>query len=239
MRRSLGEVAAIVCVSEALAASYRAQLPPELAERVHVVVNGVDAERFAPADARPVGPLRVRFVGRMIPDKGAETLVRAARRLDRADVEVVLVGSRGFAAGDDLSDYERGLRDLAGDAPGIRFEPFVDRDALPALLASADVFVVPSQWADPCPLTIGEGMASGAAVVASRVGGIPELLGDAGVLVEPGDADALADVIAGLADDRERLGALQRAARERALAHDWGWSWTTLRGILESALDPA
>ena len=81
---------------------------------------------------------------------------------------------------------------------------------------------------------MGEGLATGLPVVASRIGGIPEIVGPTGRLVPPDDPAALAAALAALADDpalRSRVGA---AGREWALAHDWSWSWANLRGVLEA-----
>jgi glycosyltransferase involved in cell wall biosynthesis len=75
-------------------------------------------------------------------------------------------------------------------------------------------------------------MASGAAVVASDIGGIPEAAGDAGVLVPPHDAGALADALSELAGDRALLARLRTAARTHAEAHDWVAS----RGVLDREL---
>lgn len=239
--RTLGGVAAIVCVSDSLADRFRGALPSALADRLHVVRNGVDTETFTPDTARPVqaptraAPLRVLFVGRMIRDKGPDVLVRAAAMLGRDDLEFVLVGSDGFDRNAALSAYEAELRRLASEGRArVEFEPFVDRAEVPALLRSADVFVVPSQWPDPCPLTVGEGLASGVPVIASDIGGIPEILGDSGRLVRPGDPADLAAAIAELADDPALRGRLGEAARTHVVVHDWSWAWSGLRAVLEA-----
>jgi glycosyltransferase involved in cell wall biosynthesis len=234
--RRLGGVAAVVCVSESLAGRFRARLPRGLADRVRVVGNGADIERFAPAPT-PAGRsgdrLRVLFVGRVIPEKGVDVLLRAAGALDPDRVEVVVVGRPGFAADAPLSTYERELRELAAACRcPVRFESFVARPELPSLLRTADLFVVPSRWPDPAPLTVGEALASGLPTVASRIGGIPELLGDAGVLVAPDDPVALADALGALLADAACRRALAASARARAEAQDWGWSWRRLDDVL-------
>ncbi|GAA2032843.1 hypothetical protein GCM10009819_16120 [Agromyces tropicus] len=239
VRRTLGDVAGIISVSHSLATQLRDSLPSSLAGRVHVVGNGVDVERFRPAgdpgirQVDPARPLRVAFVGRVIPEKGPDVLLRAAKQLARDDVEFLVVGSHGFARDAALSGYEQELRRLSDESGArVRFEPFVDREALPALLRDLDVFVVPSRWPDPCPLTAGEGMASGVPVVASRIGGLPEVVGDAGLLVPPDDPDALAAALARLADDPEERLRRAVASRAHALAHDWSWAWSNLRTVL-------
>ena len=90
-------------------------------------------------------------VSAIVLEEGAfPELLRAARMLRRDDLEIVIVGSQGFDAGASLSAYEQELRSLAADLAGdVTFLPFVDRDALPQLLQSADVFVAPSRWPEP------------------------------------------------------------------------------------------
>ncbi|MGW8567302.1 glycosyltransferase family 4 protein [Isoptericola sp. NPDC055881] len=220
--RTLDQVDAIVCVSEFLAEATRARLPRSLRDRVHVVRNGVDPGRFRPAPRLDRGRLEVVFAGRTIPAKGPEVLLRAALLLDRPDVHVTVVGSSGFSATDPLTPYEVRLRDLAGRL-GTRatLRPFAARADVAALMAAADVVVVPSVWPEPFALTVLEGMAAGAAVVASAVGGIPEAVEDGGVLVPPGDAEALASVLGRWADDRAALGADRARAQRRAARRDW------------------
>jgi glycosyltransferase involved in cell wall biosynthesis len=236
-RRTLGRAAAIVCVSTFLAERVRAQVGPRLADRVAVVRNGVDVDRFQPRERpRADGDLRVLFVGRVVPDKGAHVLVDALRRLARPDVRATLVGSQGFDAGTRPSSYEQSLRAQAaalGDR--VSFFPFQPRSRVAVLMAEADVVVVPSVWAEPSGLTVLEGMASGAAVVASAVGGIPELAGDAATLVRPDDAGALAEAIEHFAVDRPALLRARETARAHAEANSWQRARAEFDAILQSS----
>ena len=145
------------------------------------------------------------------------------------------MGRPGFAADAPLSDHERELRELAAaSAVPVHFKTFVARASLPALLRTADVFVVPSRWPDPSPLTVGEALATGLPVIASRIGGIPEALGSAGILVPPDDPTALAVALRELIDDSGRRAVLAAAARKRALERDWSWSWRQLEAVLRA-----
>jgi glycosyltransferase involved in cell wall biosynthesis len=85
------------------------------------------------------------------------------------------------------------------------------------VLAEADVVVVPSIWGDACPSTVSEALASGKALVASRAGGIPEMLGDSGcaILVPPGDEKALSGALEVLIQSGERRAELGRLGRRR------------------------
>ncbi len=239
-RRTLGTVSAIVCVSDFLAEQTRRHLPRSLRDRVRTVGNGVDCAQFQPRrDDESRHRLRVIFVGRMIELKGPDVLLAAAARLHRDDVEIVMVGSHGFDRDAPLTAYERRLRALAA-ASGVpvTFEPFSARDRLAELLRSADVMVVPSRWQEPSGLTIGEGMACGLPVIASRVGGVPEVIGSAGILIPSEDPQALARSISELADNRELRKRMGIDARRHASDHDWSWAWAQLRGVLSELGSP-
>ncbi len=232
--RVLAPAGAIVCVSDALAQRFTDKLPAGISGRVRVVRNGVDAAAFGrggPLERQ--GPLRVVFVGRMIPDKGADVLVSAVRRLDRPDIDLTLVGSSGFSEHDPLTPFERSIRqELAPLGDRARVRPFVPRAEVASLLQTADVAVVPSRWPDPCPLSVLEGMAAGAAVVGSEIGGIPETLRGPGVLVRPGSVEDLAAALEAMADDENyRLG-VARSCLAYAQAHDWATASAGLHSAL-------
>lgn len=233
--RTLDMVSAIICVSEDLADRTARSLPPTLSSRVRVVHNGVDPEQFAPrGGASPRPSIRFMFVGRVVDAKGPDVLLRAAALLPSDRIEVVVVGSAGFDPQSPLTRYERSLRRIAArEGIAVTFQPFVDRDAVPDLLRTADVFVMPARWQEPSGLTLSEAMASGIPVIASRVGGIPEVVGDAGVLVAPDSPGALAQEMRRLLEEpalRKELGSRGRA---RAVENDWSRSWSQFRRVLE------
>ncbi|WP_100812376.1 MULTISPECIES: glycosyltransferase family 4 protein [unclassified Microbacterium] len=239
-RRSLGDVRAIVCVSEFLADRTVARLPRDLAARVHVVANGVDIDTFHPAAQTTSGTrLRVMFVGRVVPEKGADILLKAASRLQRDDIEIVIVGSAGFDREAPLTAYESSLRDHAANVRGpVVFERFADRARVPELLRTADVFIVPSRWAEPSALTAGEALATGLPVIAARTGGIPDVIGDAGIIVPPDDPGSLAEALDHLASDSGERARLAASARARAESRTWGWAWGQLRSTLDRVSCP-
>jgi glycosyltransferase involved in cell wall biosynthesis len=149
-------------------------------------------------------------VGRLAAQKDFGTLIRAAARWQRrAEVPLLLIAGEG--------PLEPELRRQAGTA-GVAVRFLGPRGDVPALLAAADVVVVPSAW-EGQPLIVQEAMRAGRPLVATRVGGIPELTGDDGArLVPPGDPEALAVAVTGLLDepdDRRRLAAAARARAAR------------------------
>jgi glycosyltransferase involved in cell wall biosynthesis len=196
----------IVAVSEATASSLRRQGYPD--GRMVVVHNGVDAEPAAPVRIAE-GPT-ILEVARLADVKGQRTLLRALTNLEAT---AVLVGR-------DLEQdgaYERELRDEAerlGVAERVVFAGY--RDDVPGLLAGCDVFCLPS-LAEGLPLVVLEAMAQGRPVVASPVGGTPELVDDGttGFLVPAGDVAALTSALGAVLADPERARAMGEAGRTR------------------------
>ncbi len=218
----------VVCCSNYIAEGIRGKIGPAsgLEEKIHVVLNGVDIEKFRPSERRlGGGPPVVLFIGRVVEQKGADLLLRAALLLRERglDFKLRIVGSSGFVDSGRLTPYEESLRGLAGGLRGtVEFVPFAPREQIPTLLQGADVFCVPSNWDDPCPLTVLEGLACGLPMVVSRRGGIPEECGDAALYFDPPDVNTLAHHLGTLIvgpEERARLGA---AARRRAEASSWG-----------------
>jgi len=239
--RMLRSSARIVCVSESLAGQLRERLPRSLHSRVRVVLNGVDTTQFRPPGT-PVQrmTLCVMFLGRMIADKGPDLLLEAAAALGRDDVEYLVVGSDGFDPSASLTPFEQRLRELAATVPGrVEFRPFVDRVRLPQLLQQADAVVVPSRWPDPCPLTVGETMATGVPLIAARIGGIPEITGDSGVLFAPDNVQDLATALRKVLSDRRYREDRAASGLERARLQNWAWSWRQLIQVLDEVTDGA
>jgi phosphatidylinositol alpha 1,6-mannosyltransferase len=171
------------------------------AERIAVAPNAVDTDIFGNARrTRTSGPVRVIAVARLSPEKGVDVLLRATANLP---VEVVIAGG---------GPEESRLRDLAG--PNVTFLGNVERDALPALYADADIAVVPSR-SDTWGMALNEAALAGLPLVASSVaGGSLDLIEDGvnGMRVPPGDAEALRAAIVRLAEDEP----FRRAAGQRS-----------------------
>jgi glycosyltransferase involved in cell wall biosynthesis len=200
---------AIVAVSDATRSSLERQGYPR--SKLRTVRNGVDPS--PPVEPVALAPRpTVLEVARLAEVKGQHTLLRA---LTRVDAHAVLVGR-------DLEQdgaYARMLEDEAerlGVADRVVFAG--PRDDVPALLAGCDVFCLPSS-AEGLPVVVLEAMAAARPVVASAVGGTPEAVvdGETGVLVPPGDADALAAALADVLADPARARTLGEAGRERVL----------------------
>jgi glycosyltransferase involved in cell wall biosynthesis len=179
------------------------------AGNVAVIPLGVDTRLFHPRPGTRVPGRIVAVASADSPIKGVATLLRAVAKLaTERDVHLVVVG-RPAPGG----PTERLVTELA--LPGrVRFEHGIPDTDLAALVASAEVAVVPSLY-EGFSLPAVEHMASGTPLVASRTGALPEVTGQAAVLVTPGDAEELAAALAGLLDSPRRREELGRAAWQR------------------------
>lgn len=196
-------------------------------ERVETIRPGVSPEFAAPGDAEEdrrvlaarhgiAGPF-VLFVGTANPRKNLPRLLdafAAARAAARLPHRLVIAGDRGH---DDVraAVASRGL----GDA--VRIAGYVDEADLPRLYRTADALAFPSLY-EGFGLPVLEAMAAGCPVLTSATSSLPEVAGDAAVLVDPASADAIADGLVKILTDaalRERLAA---AGRRRAAGFPWG-----------------
>jgi glycosyltransferase involved in cell wall biosynthesis len=202
--------------------AYSAETLNAPAERTRVIYGGADPARFRPDDAE--SRAGVLFVGRFTPHKGLDRLIRALP----PGADLTCVGSPGHDPHPPESGYPELLRRLAAGR-SVRFVSGVSEERLPVLYRTARVVVLPSvHWtcygryvaiSELLGLSLVEAMASGTPVVASRVGGLPEVVrdGETGFLVQPGNVDELRDRIATLLENRKLADRMGRAAREAVL----------------------
>jgi len=199
-RRAMKAAAAVMPWTETIEAAVRSEY--ELGEKsMETIHPGLDAGWWAEAAARrPApsdGPMRVLFVGNDVYRKGLPTLIEAVTALEgEAVLDVV--------SGDEIEE-----REYVAIHRGVT----AGTDQLRDLYAGADVFALPTR-ADAVPWAVLEAMAAGLPVVASGVGSIPEMVGDTGEVVPPGDAEALAAALRRLRDP-ERRRQLGQAAQAR------------------------
>lgn len=210
----------IVCVSQAVADD----LTPAMRARARVVHNGIDlpafdARRGAPEPPLPLpsgdGPV-IGAMSYLIPWKGHEFFLLAAKRLLDADprLRFAIVGDPIFQWRDERDRLE-GIAKELGIFDRVAF--CGHREDVPAVLGAFDLFVVPSLF-EPFGRVLIEAMAAGLPVVATRAGGVPEIVvdGETGLLVPARDDEALAGAIRTLLDDPARAARFGAAGRERA-----------------------
>ena len=231
---------AILGCSEYITGNIRARFP-QYADRCITVFNGANLEEFHP-NGRQSGASaggRVIFVGRVSPEKGLHVLLEAFEKVvaRRRDASLEIVGPEFVAPMEfivALSDdpMVRGLsrfytenyaeylrrRVRGGSLEGrVAFVGALPHSQLIARLHNADVFVQPSVWGEPFPLSVLEAVSAGLPVVASRIGGLSEMVmdGQTGFLAEPDNPSALAEALLRLLDDRTLARAMGLAGRQR------------------------
>jgi starch synthase len=246
-REAYASADAVIAVSAGMRQDVLQSYPFVPASRIHVIHNGIDAALYAPASPESVGqelaahgidadrPI-VLFVGRITRQKGVAHLLRAAAAFD-PDVQLV------FCAGSPdtpqiAAETAQAVAALQSRRDGVLWiQQMLPRERLICLLTAATVFVCPSVY-EPQGIVNLEAMGCETAVVASDVGGIPEVVadGETGLLVPytPGAPQefesALAAAVNALAGDPARAAQMGRAGRVRALEH-FGWDTIAQRTV--------
>lgn len=197
-RVSLRRARTVMPVSESLAAAMRSA---GIRGPFRVVPNAVDTSLFRTSARAPSSSARLVTVGLLTEQKGIDVLLEALARLDRDDVRLDVVGD-----GPRRSDYEARSRELRLDGV-VRFHGLLPKERVAELLGEADLFVLASRF-DNNPCVLVEAQAAGLPIVSTRVGGIPEIVGDNGILVRPDDPAALATGI------EEAIATLNRVDRQ-------------------------
>jgi alpha-maltose-1-phosphate synthase len=230
---------AIVAVSYGMRADVLASYPIVDPARVHVIHNGIDTQLYAPVAADDVlaqygvdasRPF-VLFVGRITRQKGLGHLLAAAARFDPAIQLVLCAGAPDTP--EIAAETEAGVAGLGATRSGVVWiREMLVRPELTQLLTHASVFICPSVY-EPLGIVNLEAMACETAVVASAIGGIPEVVADGlnGLLVprtavtdEEFEA-GLAEAVNALCSDPARAATMGRAGRERAVRE---FSWDTI-----------
>ena len=196
------------------------------AARCVTVPNGIDTQLFRPRPGIQRDPNRVMVTNSAdTPLKGLGHLLSAIHRLNRQGraIKLIVIGSpkkKGL--------IERQVRDL-GLGRWVSFTGRISDDDLVDHYARASLAVVPSEY-EGFGLPVGEAMACGVPVVSSTGGALPEVVGDAGVLVPPADPEALAGAIGDLLDAPERAEALGWAGYRRVQAQ-FSWEQAARRTV--------
>lgn len=217
-RAGVRQASAVITLTSRLARLLTAAGIPDA--RVHVIPSGVRSALFDAAKTRdrpePSAPHAL-FLGRLHRQKGVDLLLRAFTEVPCGTLD--LAGDGPERAQLEQLAAELGLTDR------VRFLGFVPHDSVPDLLHEADVLVLPSEY-EELGTAIVEAMYSGLPVVATRTGGVPELVahGVNGLLVPPSDAIALAGALRRMLADRD----LARRFGERGRARAQGFRWDAL-----------
>jgi spore coat protein SA len=248
-RRALAKADQVICVSDYIRRC-AVSCFPEHSAKFSVVINATDPQVFRPYGAEAVDALAglvaldpvcryLLFVGRLTEIKGVHVLIEAFQKIHEMfpETRLIITGS-SFFGGAATTVYEQSLRELAAPvADAIVFTGFLPHDKLRYLYSAVDIVCLPSVWQDPCPLVVFEAMSAGSCLVASRVGGIPEIVehGVDAVLVEPDDATGLATAVCWVLADPGHKAEMEKRAREKMLE---SYTWARLVREVETSLRP-
>ncbi|OEY23294.1 glycosyl transferase family 1 [Corynebacterium sp. BCW_4722] len=229
---------AVIAVSSGMKDAILRAYPAIDPEKVHVVLNGIDPEKWYPGSGTIADELGVdssrpvaSFVGRITRQKGVPHLLKAVRQFDE-DIQLILCAGAPDTK-EIAAETQQLVDELRSERDGIFWvEEMLPPEKIREVYAASDVFVCPSIY-EPLGIVNLEAMACGTAVVASRVGGIPEVVvdGETGVLVDYDADDAegfergIAEAVNAVAADSERSAAMGKAGLNRAREE---FSWRTI-----------
>lgn len=182
---------------------------------------GVDVEAFHPGNREPGDEVRVLFVGALIRKKGVADLLAALARQASPHVRLVAVGD-GVDAPEFMS-----LADELGLADRVEWKGVLPHDDVAMMMRECDLLCLPS-YTEGRPNVIVEAMASGLPVIATRVGGIPDMVheGETALLHDPGDVEALSECLDTLAQEPALRSAMGRKARNFVMESGLNWDTT-------------
>jgi len=231
LRQAERRADAIVCVSQSTADEVEGYLGSHVADRIRVVKEGVSPEFFAPSDTACLAGLDlpaddvpvILTAGKISPRKNVQGVLRALKMVtDKIDLHLVLVGGAGW-------EMEEALKELDDGALRARVHllDYVTDEQLRALYKRASLYIHPSLY-EGFGLTVLEAMASGVPVITSNTSSLPEVAGDAGILVDPTSDEEVAQAIQSICTDAS----LQKAKIEEGLVRAKLFSWDECAGQL-------
>jgi glycosyltransferase involved in cell wall biosynthesis len=176
---------------------------------------GIDPALFAPRSVARTGPPTIGYVGRLVEEKGIHVLLNALSKLE-GFWRLHVIGSGPMQA------QACAIAERRGFAERITWEASVPSTQIPERLATLEVLVLPSltrrHWKEQFGRSLVEAMACGVPVIGSTCGEIPNVIGNAGIVVPEGDAAALRDALARVLEDPSLRADLGQRGRERVLA---------------------
>jgi len=214
LRRTFHSAQWVTATSQAMLSAAR-QLVPEIIPYSSCIYNGLECPSV-PVKPLPVGSQRILCVGRIVRDKGFDlALVALALLKDRFPVAQMVIAGDGGAR-EDLEDQAQRL----GIRERVRFSGWVKHEDIPAFMNEATVVVMPSRWEEAFGLVALEAALMERPVIATRVGGLPEVVVDGvtGILIDKENSVELASAMSRLLKDPEEAIKMGRAARPRAEA---------------------
>lgn len=193
-------------------------------EKIVFCQYGIETQRFVAVKKADPPTLKFCFIGTLLPAKGIDLLIRAFKDLGQKNTALYIYGKNVGYAG--YEGFFAKLKNTAAEDKRIHFMGEIENNKIASVYAGIDVLIVPSIWYENAPLVIMEALASHIPVLASRIGGIPELIkeGSNGLLFDPRNRDDLRRKLELFFEDPGVLSRLRQGTK-------------ALRGIEENAQD--
>jgi glycosyltransferase involved in cell wall biosynthesis len=172
----------IFCVSEFIKNKFLVGIH-ENKNKVVVIYNGVDRKIIN----KPKKYKEVLFVGRLVPEKGVRLYVNAVKKIIKyfPDYKFYLIGSSHLGSSNKNSTYAQNIiKDFTSIGENAVYEGYRHNDIIQKKMQRSSLVIVPSIWEEPFGLVVAEAMSNGAAIITSNVGGIPEIIGVNGIIIE-------------------------------------------------------
>jgi glycosyltransferase involved in cell wall biosynthesis len=197
----------IYCVSDFIKSKFLDGFD-ENVDNVHVLYNGIERliEHF------PKKNKDILFVGRLVKEKGVHLFVDAVNDIAKkfADWNFLILGSSHLGSIEKSNKFSLNVsKKFESIGEQTKFTGFLSHDEVQQRMQTASVIVVPSIWDEPYGLVVAEAMANGAAVIASNLGGIPEILGNNGILLDEINKDSVKNSIISLIKNKNKLAKYQ------------------------------
>jgi len=205
----------IVSVSDNLKDQFLVEYP-KLSDKISVIYNGVDSNRFSPGKNKNKTNFTFLYIGRIDREKGVDLIIDATKLLlskTKKKFEVEIVGA-GIHL-DELKAYSKKV----GVSNVVKFIGSVDNESINKYYKKADVFVFPTRREEGHPMTISESFCSGLPVIATKRGGLVNVIqdGENGFLINEGDVASLAGKMLGFLEDRSLVSKMSKKALESGI----------------------
>jgi UDP-glucose:(glucosyl)LPS alpha-1,2-glucosyltransferase len=215
-RRLLERLAGIGAASSYLARCFREGLGDE-AGPIEIIANCIDPSALPPSP--PVREPLILYAGRVVADKGVDGFIAACARVlpELPGWRAEIIGADRFGPESPRTPFLARMEEQARSA-GVVMRGYQPHPLVLEAMARAAIVVMPSRWAEPFGLVALEAMASGAALITSARGALPEVVGDAALFADPDRPETIAEAIRRLAQDADERARLSARGRERAAA---------------------
>jgi glycosyltransferase involved in cell wall biosynthesis len=201
---------AVFCVSEFIKNKFLEGISIKT-EKVHILYNGVNRKikKF------PIKKKEILFVGRLVSEKGADLYVQTLKSIASSfpDWNFGLIGSFRLGEQKNTNSYaHRVIKNFKEIGSQAFFYGFKNHEFVEEKMKTASIIVIPSIWEEPFGLVVAEAMSNGISIIASKVGGIPEILKNNGVLIKDINSIKLEKVLIDLMNDKEKRNMYQKKA---------------------------